>query len=436
LLEKVYITISIKNIYMSDEAGLEDSQKSEGDMSKYLLNRVRDLERESAQLLNENTRLKNSYAQRIRWLEDKKRVLENEKIQLERELRRLKSELERMRTMPLIIGTVIDAFENGKVVVKSTAGPNFVVSSSQFIDRKDLVSGARVAMNQQSLAVVDILPIEKDPAVLAMEIDEKPRESYEDIGGLADQIEEVRETIELPLLKPESFEKVGIDPPKGVLLYGAPGTGKTLIAKAVAHETNSVFIKLIGSELVRKYIGEGARLVRELFRMAEEKAPSIVFIDEADAIGAKRLESATSGDREVQRTLMQLLAEMDGFNVRGDVRIIAATNRPDIIDTAMLRPGRFDRLIEIPLPNHEGLIEIFKIHTRRMNLGKDVNLKEVASQVTDASGADVKAICTEAGMFAIREGKDEVAMRDFENAITKVRGRFEEGSGEAGVMYT
>ena len=252
MLEKVYITISIKNIGMSDEAGLEDPQKSEGDMSKYLLNRVRDLERESAQLLNENTRLKNSYAQRIRWLEDKKRVLENEKIQLERELRRLKSELERMRTMPLIIGTVIDAFENGKVVVKSTAGPNFVVSSSQFIDRKDLVSGARVAMNQQSLAVVDILPIEKDPAVLAMEIDEKPRESYEDIGGLADQIEEVRETIELPLLKPESFEKVGIDPPKGVLLYGAPGTGKTLIAKAVAHETNSVFIKLIGSELVRK----------------------------------------------------------------------------------------------------------------------------------------------------------------------------------------
>ncbi|MEE8403522.1 MAG: proteasome-activating nucleotidase, partial [Candidatus Hydrothermarchaeaceae archaeon] len=358
------------------------------------------------------------------------------KIQLERELRRLKSELERMRTMPLIIGTVIDTFENGKVVVKSTAGPNFVVSSSQFIDKKNLVSGARVAMNQQSLAVVDVLPIEKDPAVLAMEIDEKPRESYEDIGGLVDQIAEVRETIELPLLKPESFKKVGIDPPKGVLLYGAPGTGKTLIAKAVAHETNSVFIKLIGSELVRKYIGEGTRLVRELFRMAEEKAPSILFIDEVDAIGAKRLESATSGDREVQRTLMQLLAEMDGFDLRGDVRIIAATNRPDIIDPAMLRPGRFDRLIEIPLPDYEGCVEIFKVHTRRMNLGKDVKLEELASQVENVSGADIKSICTEAGMFAIRESRDEAVMRDFENAITKVNGRLEEGGREAGVMYT
>ena len=421
---------------MAEDAELNDAKKSEGEMSKYLLNRVRELERESAQLLNENTRLKNSYAQRIRWLEDKKRVLENEKIQLERELRRLKSEVERMRTMPLIIGTVIDSFEGGKVVVKSTAGPNFVVSSSQFIDKKNLVAGARVAMNQQSLAIVEVLPIEKDPSVLAMEIDEKPSESYADIGGLADQIEEVRDTIELPLLKPESFKKVGIDPPKGVLLYGAPGTGKTLIARAVAHETNSVFIKLIGSELVRKYIGEGARLVRELFRMAQEKAPSIIFIDEVDAIGAKRLESATSGDREVQRTLMQLLAEMDGFDLRGDVRIIAATNRPDIMDPAMLRPGRFDRLIEIPLPSGEGLVEIFKVHTRRMNIDKKIKLEELASQVEGASGADIKAICTEAGMFTIKEDRVRVTMRDFDNAINKVRGRFAEGKEEAGVMYT
>lgn len=428
--------MSLKDDTMSAEAEPQDAKKSESEMSKYLLNRVRELERESAQLLNENTRLKNSYAQRIRWLEDKKRVLENEKIQLERELRRLKSEVERMRTMPLIIGTVVDAFDSGKVVVKSTAGPNFVVSSSQFIDKKNLVAGARVAMNQQSLAIVEVLPIEKDPSVLAMEIDEKPIESYEDIGGLVDQIEEVRETIELPLLKPESFKKVGIDPPKGVLLYGAPGTGKTLIARAVAHETNSVFIKLIGSELVRKYIGEGARLVRELFRMAQERAPSIIFIDEVDAIGAKRLESATSGDREVQRTLMQLLAEMDGFDVRGDVRIIAATNRPDIIDPAMLRPGRFDRLIEIPVPGYEGLVEIFKVHTRKMNLDKKIKLEEIASQVEGASGADVKAICTEAGMFTIKEDRVKVAMRDFESAIAKIRGRFEEGKGEAGVMYT
>jgi proteasome regulatory subunit len=435
-LKKVYIIMSIKDNTMTEDAEPKDAKKSEGEMSKYLLNRVRELERESAQLLNENTRLKNSYAQRIRWLEDKKRVLENEKIQLERELRRLKSEVERMRTMPLIIGTIVDSFESGKVVVKSTAGPNFVVSSSQFIDKKNLVAGARVAMNQQSLAIVEVLPIEKDPSVLAMEIDEKPSESYEDIGGLADQIEEVRETIELPLLKPESFKKVGIDPPKGVLLYGAPGTGKTLIARAVAHETNSVFIKLIGSELVRKYIGEGARLVRELFRMAQERAPSIIFIDEVDAIGAKRLESATSGDREVQRTLMQLLAEMDGFDLRGDVRIIAATNRPDIIDSAMLRPGRFDRLIEIPVPSADGLVEIFKIHTRKMNLDKKIKLEELASQVEGASGADIKVICTEAGMFTIKEDRVRVTMRDFDNAINKVRGRFGESKGEAGVMYT
>ncbi len=421
---------------MSDDAGVEEPKKSSGDMSKYLLNRVRDMERESAQLINENARLKNSYAQRIRWLEDKKRILENEKIQLERELRRLKSELERMRTMPLIIGTVVDTLENGKAVVKSTAGPNFVVNSSQFIDKNDLVAGARVAMNQQSLAIVEVLPIEKDPAVLAMEIEEKPGESYEDIGGLAEQVAEVRETIELPLLKPESFKKVGIDPPKGVLLYGPSGTGKTLIAKAVAHETNSVFIKLIGSELVRKYIGEGARLVRELFKMAQEKAPSIMFIDEVDAIGARRIESATSGDREVQRTLMQLLAEIDGFDVRGDVRIIAATNRPDIIDPAMLRPGRFDRLIEIPLPSYDGRAEIFKIHTRKMSLAKDVNLEEIANRMENSSGADIKILCTEAGMFAIREDRDKVEMRDFENAIAKVSVRFEEKKGEAGVMYT
>ncbi|MEE9612691.1 MAG: proteasome-activating nucleotidase, partial [Desulfatiglandales bacterium] len=341
-------------------------EKSEGEMTKYLLNRVRDLERECVQLANETSRIKNGYAQRVKWLEDKKRSLENQNIQMDRELRRLRSELERLRTTPLLIGTVIDVLPKGKAVVKSTTGPHFVVNTSQFIDKESIVTGARVALNQQSFAVVEVLPVETDQAIIAMEIEEKPQISYSDIGGLKEQIVEIKETVELPLLKPEAFEKVGIDPPKGVLLYGSPGTGKTLLAKAVAHETNSVFIKLIGSELVRKYIGEGARLVRELFKMAQEKAPSIVFIDELDAIGAKRIDGATSGDREVQRTLMQLLAEMDGFNPRGDVRIIAATNRPDILDPAMLRPGRFDRLIEIPVPNEEGRLEILKIHTRKM----------------------------------------------------------------------
>jgi len=293
-----------------------------------------------------------------------------------------------------------------------------------------------VALNQQSFSIINILPVEKDPSVLSMEIEEKPSFTYNDVGGLADQIEEIRETVELPLLHPEYFKKVGIEPPKGVLLYGPPGTGKTLVAKAVAHETNSVFIRLIGSELVQKYIGEGARLVRELFKLAKEKSPSIVFIDEADAIGAKRLESSTSGDREVQRTLMQLLAEMDGFSPRGDVRIIAATNRPDIIDPAMLRPGRFDRLIEIPTPNYEGLIQIFNIHTRKMNINKDIDIKELASRVDSATGADVKAICTEAGMFAIREKRGTVTFNDFENAIAKVLVNVDGNTEEAGVMYT
>ena len=415
---------------------MPDKAKSKDEMSKYLLNRVRDLERECLQLSNENNRIRQGYSQRIRWLEDKKRSLESEKLALDREVRRLRSELERLKTMPLIIGTVVDVLPNGKVVVKSSTGPQFVVNTSQFIDKGSLTPGSRVAMNQQSFAVVEVLPVEKDPAVLAMEIEEKPGVTYDDVGGLAEQIKEIRETVELPLLRPEAFEKVGIDPPKGVLLYGPPGTGKTLLAKAVAHETNSVFIKLIGSELVRKYIGEGARLVRELFKLAKEKAPSIVFIDEADAIGAKRLESSTSGDREVQRTLMQLLAEMDGFSPRGDVRIIAATNRPDILDPAMLRPGRFDRLIEIPLPSYEGRIEIFKIHTRKMNIGPEISLEDLASRTESATGADIKAICTEAGMFAIRENRDMVTLSDFERAIAKVIGKIEGRKEATGLMYT
>lgn len=415
----------------------EEQKKKEDDMNRYLLNRVRELERELIQSSSENARIKSTYSSRIKWLEERKNMLENEKIQFDREIRRLRSELERLKMMPLIVGTVVDVLPEGKVIVKSSTGPHFVVGYSPVIDKSVLTSGVRVAMNQQSFAVVQTLPVEKDPAVMAMEIEEKPSVTYKDVGGLEEQINEIRETVELPLLHPEAFKKVGIDPPRGVLLYGAPGTGKTLLAKAVAHETNSVFIKLIGSELVRKYIGEGARLVRELFKLARERAPSIVFIDEADAIGARRLESSTSGDREVQRTLMQLLAEMDGFDPRGDVRIIAATNRPDIIDPAMLRPGRFDRLIEIPLPTYEGRVAILKIHMAKMNLSKDISIETLATNTDLTTGADIRAVCTEAGMFTIREGRDTVTMTDFEKAIVKVIGKKAETAKlEAGVMYT
>jgi proteasome regulatory subunit len=274
-----------------------------------------------------------------------------------------------------------------------------------------------------------------DPIVVGAEIIEKPETMYDDIGGLRDQIVEVREAVEDPLLRPDLYKKVGIDPPKGVLLVGPPGTGKTLLAKAVAKQTNATFIRFVGSELVQKYIGEGARLVRELFDLARQKAPSIVFIDEIDSIGAKRLELATSGDREVQRTLMQLLAELDGFNPLGEVKIIGATNRPDILDEALLRPGRFDRIIDIPMPNFDARVEIFKIHTKRMNLDDSVNPDELGSKSDGATGADIKAICTEAGMFAIRDNRDVVTMTDFEKAIMKVLDEGPQGAMESGPMF-
>lgn len=355
-----------------------------------------------------------------RSLEMEKKLMERQRLKLEREVRSLRKEIEKMNAPPLITGTLIELLPDGRAVVKSTTGPNFVVRVSSKVKRESLSPGCMVAMNQRSYAIVEVLPSSKDPVVMNMEIEERPRVTYNDIGGLKEQIEEIRETVELPLLRPDLFEKVGIEPPKGVLLYGPPGCGKTLLAKAVASQTKATFIRVIASEFVRKYIGEGARLVREVFQLAREKSPSIIFIDEIDAIAAKRLDDSTSGDREVHRTLMQLLSEMDGFDPRGDVRIIGATNRPDILDPAILRPGRFDRLIEIPLPNEEGRYEIFKIHTRRMNLSDEVSLRELAKLTDGATGADIRQICIEAGMFAIKEGRDYVSNRDFLLGIGKV----------------
>jgi proteasome regulatory subunit len=357
---------------------------------------------------------------RIRDLEHEKRVIEGQYLKMERELQSLRAEFDRMRAPPLVAATLIDVLEDGRAIVRSSAGPHFVVTASQFIKPEDLKPGVRVALNQRNLSIMEILPSKKDPLVLGMEIEEAPAVTYADVGGLEEQIREIRETVELPLLRKDLFAKVGIDPPKGVLLYGAPGTGKTLLARAVAHETKATFIRVVGSELVHKYIGEGARIVREMFELARERAPSIVFIDELDAIGARRMDVSTSGDREVHRTLMQLLAEIDGFDPRGDVRILAATNRPDILDPALLRPGRFDRLIYFPLPNESARYSIFKIHTGKMNLAKDVDLKALAKATERATGADIKSICTEAGMFAIRNGRDQVTQADFNMAVAKV----------------
>jgi proteasome regulatory subunit len=287
------------------------------------------------------------------------------------------------------------------------------------VPRKDLVPGTRVSMTQNNLTVVGLLPPSKDTHVMAAEVVERPALRYSDVGGLGQSVEQLREAVEYPLTRPQVFKDVGVEPPKGVLLVGPPGTGKTLLAKAVAGETKATFIRVVASELVQKFIGEGARKVHELFMLAKEKSPAIIFIDELDAIGAKRTDDSTASNREVERTLMQLLAEMDGFDARGDVRILAATNRPDILDPALTRPGRFDRTIWVSPPSVEGLAEIFRIHSAPMKLSAEVRLLELAALCQGATGADVKAICTEAGMQAIRRDAKEVDAPDFRVAIEK-----------------
>ncbi len=370
-----------------------------------------------------------SYAHHLerqaRQLESEKQLVESERLRLQREVNNLRAELERLRTPPLYMGYILEVLDDNRAIVRSSTGPNLVVSVSRKIPKDNLKPQTRVALNQRTFAIIDVLPSTKDPLVQKMELTEMPNVSYDDIGGLDEQIQEIKETVELPLVKPHLFEKIGIDPPNGVLLHGPPGTGKTLIAKAVARETKAVFIRLIGSELVQKFIGEGARLVREIFEFAREHSPSILFIDELDAIGSRRLDIATSGDREVQRTLMQLLSELDGFNPRGNVKVIAATNRLDILDPALLRPGRFDRLIEVPLPNEEGRKVIFKIHMRNMNISENVDVDYLVQMTEGTSGADIHNITIEAGMFAIRNNRDYVINEDFVNAIKKLIGEKE-----------
>jgi proteasome regulatory subunit len=272
-----------------------------------------------------------------------------------------------------------------------------------------------------TLSIVKTIGNIFDSRVRVMELDEQPNVTFEQVGGLKEEIEEVREAVEYPLTKPEIYERIGVEPPKGILLYGSPGTGKTLIAKAVARQSQARFIRMSGSELVHKYIGEGAQLVRELFILARERAPAIVFIDEIDAIGSMRTNDGTSGSAEVQRTLMQLLAEMDGFGHRGNIRIMAATNRIDMLDPALLRPGRFDRIIQVPLPDAGARLEILKIHTAKMTLSGNVDLPGLAELAGDTTGAELQAICREAGMMAIRRDADAVGQEDFLAAVRKVK---------------
>ncbi|ELZ91707.1 proteasome-activating nucleotidase [Haloferax mucosum ATCC BAA-1512] len=342
---------------------------------------------------------------------------ENNKYQ--QKLERLTHENKKLKQSPLFVATVQEITDEG-VIIKQHGNNQEALTEVTDEMREELEPDARVAVNN-SLSIVKRLDKETDVRARVMQVEHSPGVTYEDIGGLEEQMQEVRETVEMPLDRPEMFEKVGIDPPSGVLLYGPPGTGKTMLAKAVANQTNASFIKMAGSELVHKFIGEGAKLVRDLFEVARENEPAVIFIDEIDAIASKRTDSKTSGDAEVQRTMMQLLAEMDGFDERGNIRIIAATNRFDMLDPAILRPGRFDRLIEVPKPNEDGREIIFKIHTRKMNVSDDVDFVELAEMAENASGADIKAICTEAGMFAIRDDRTEIYMQDFLDAWEKIQ---------------
>lgn len=356
--------------------------------------------------------------EQVKNLQQEKQFVGARATSLELENQRLIAELKELKRPPFVIGSIKELVDDF-AIIRSWNGNEFLVPVNE--EHKDsLKEGSRIAATQRSMNIVKILPEGTDSRIRAMEVIDRPNVDFTKIGGLDNIIQELEETVILPLTKPELFKKVGVKPPSGVLLHGLPGTGKTMLAKALANKTNATFIGVTGSELVRKFIGEGAGLVRDLFKLAEQKKPAVIFIDEIDALASIRTESNSGGDREVQRTLMQLLAELDGFRERSGISIIAATNRIDILDPAILRPGRFDRVLEVPLPNENERLNILKIHTSEMALNKDVSLKLVAEKTVDFSGADLKALCVEAGIFAIRENKKKISAYHFEKAVSKL----------------
>ena len=337
---------------------------------------------------------------------------------LKETINQLKGQLDVLKSTPLMICEVKDVFEK-EAVIKVPNGNEFLVNLHDGLET--LYAGDFVLVEQRNLNIVKKHVVaSKKYDVEKFVIMEKPTTEWNEVGGLSEQVQEIREVIELPLKNPKLFQDIGIQPPKGVLLHGEPGTGKTLLAKAVAKSTDSTFIELVGSELVQKFIGEGSKLVKDLFQLAREKAPTIIFIDELDAIAASRVEVGTSGEREVQRTFMQLLAEIDGFDHLDDVKIVGCTNRIDILDPAVIRPGRLDRLIEVPRPGKEGMKEILNVHMQNMKTGK-VSPNHLIEKMDGLSGAEVKSVCTEAGYFAIRDRKKSVNEEHFLKAIEKVK---------------
>lgn len=345
---------------------------------------------------------------------------------LKREVARAREEIKRVRSVPLVMGQFLEPVDANTAIVSSTAGANTVVKILSTVDRELLVPNTSVALHRHSSAIVDVLPPEADSTIPVLGAEDRPDVTYADIGGLDVQKQEIKETVELPILQFALYKAIGIDPPRGVLLHGPPGTGKTMLVKAVANATNSTFIKINGSEFIQKYLGEGPRMVRDVFRLAREKAPSIIFIDEVDSIATKRFDASTSADREVQRVLIELLNQMDGFDQNSNVKVIMATNRADTIDPALLRPGRLDRKIEFPLPDRRQKRLVYAAITSRMNLDPNVDLETLLRRSDRLSCADINSICQEAGMLAVRGSRYVVMQKDFDEAYSKVIGRKDE----------
>ncbi|XP_074604744.1 26S proteasome regulatory subunit 6B [Brevipalpus obovatus] len=350
----------------------------------------------------------------LEFLQVQEEYIKDEQKNLKKEYLHAQEEVKRIQSVPLVIGQFLEAVDANTGIVGSTTGSNYYVRILSTIDRELLKPSASVALHKHSNALVDVLPPEADSSIAMLRPDEKPDVSYADIGGLDIQKQEIREAVELPLTHFELYKQIGIDPPRGVLMYGPPGCGKTMLAKAVAHHTTAAFIRVVGSEFVQKYLGEGPRMVRDVFRLARENAPAIIFIDEIDAIATKRFDAQTGADREVQRILLELLNQMDGFDQTTNVKVIMATNRADTLDPALLRPGRLDRKIEFPLPDRRQKRLIFSTITARMNLSDEVDLEDYVARPERISGADINAICQEAGMHAVRENRYVILPKDFE----------------------
>lgn len=388
---------------------------------------------------------------RTRLLENDIKVMRSEYSRLQHEQNAMsekikdnKDKIEMNKQLPYLVGNVVeimdvdpnesdeedgaavdlDANRKGKcAVIKTSTRQTIFLPIVGLVEPETLAPGDLIGVNKDSYLVLESLPAEYDSRVKAMEVDEKPTEDYNDIGGLDKQIEELVEAIVLPVNHADRFKNLGIKPPKGVLMYGPPGTGKTLLARACAAQTNSTYLKLAGPQLVQMFIGDGAKLVRDAFNLAKEKAPAIIFIDELDAIGTKRFNSEKSGDREVQRTMLELLNQLDGFSSDDRIKVIAATNRIDILDPALLRSGRLDRKIEFPVPNEEARARIMQIHSRKMNVSSSVNFEELARSCDEFNGAQCKAVCVEAGMIALRRNGTELSHEDFMDGIQEVQAK-------------